>query len=85
MTSGTTVTILLARSCRACSAARTLAHRIAAERPDVAVRLQDVDEPGWSPPAGFIGTPTWLIGDDVVALGNPTHAWLLARLEEVHR
>ena len=82
---GTTVTILLARACDNCEHARDLARHIALARPDIRVRVQDVDEPGWSPPAGFIGTPTWLIDGDVVALGNPTPAWLLDRLEEVAR
>ena len=83
MTRATTVTILVSRSCGACIASRELARRIAQERPHLAVRVQDVDEPGWSAPAGFIGTPTWCIDDEVVALGNPTLPWLRARLEEV--
>lgn len=83
MTPGTTVTVLVSRSCGACIASRDLARRLATDRPHLTVRVQDIDEPGWTQPAGFIGTPTWLIDGNVVSLGNPSQTWLLERLNEV--
>ncbi len=73
-----TVTVLVSASCPTCGQALQLARQLAAERPDVRVRVEDVDAPHWQAPASFAGTPMFLRGDTVVSYGNPT-------LAELHR
>jgi hypothetical protein len=74
----TTLTVLVSASCPACGRALALAEHFATERPDVAVDVVDVDDPGWSPFPDFAGTPMYYNGDTVVFYGNPTP-------EQLHR
>lgn len=82
MTAARTVKVLVSRSCRICDGALSLASEVRALRPDLDVRVEYVDEPGWTAPVGFIGTPAFYVGDLPVSWGNPTREWLLARLPE---
>ena len=72
------LTVLVSESCPACGQALALAEDFAAVRPDVRVRVVDVDAPGWTPAPGFAGTPMFTSGDTVVSYGNPTP-------EQLHR
>lgn len=73
-----TMTVLVSASCPSCGQALALAGDFAAARPDVSVRIVDVDAPGWTPTPGFAGTPMFTSGDTVVSYGNPTP-------EQLHR
>jgi hypothetical protein len=73
-----TLTVLVSASCPGCGQALALAEGFGAARPDVAVTVVDVDEPGWAPLPGFAGTPMFYNGDTVVFYGNPTP-------EQLHR
>jgi hypothetical protein len=50
-------------------------------RPRQPVEVIDLDDPEVRVPAGVVGTPTFLLGERVVSLGNPTMDELLATLD----
>lgn len=66
------LSVLVSASCGGCVQALALARAFSRERPDVAVRVVDVDTPGWAPPPEFAGTPMFYKGATVVSYGNPT-------------
>jgi hypothetical protein len=66
------LSVLVSASCGSCLQALALARAFSRERPDVAVRVVDVDAPGWVAPPGFAGTPMFYKGVTVVSYGNPT-------------
>lgn len=70
--------MLVSVSCGGSAQALALARRFATDRPDLVVKIVDVDEPGWTPPAGFAGTPMFYKGDTVISYGNPTPLQLRA-------
>ncbi len=66
------LSVLVSASCGGCAQALALARAFSHERPDVSVRVIDVDTADWSPPPQFAGTPMFYRGDTVVSYGNPT-------------
>lgn len=73
--------IYVAPGCIASETARNLASTIRTlGRPDLEVRLVDLDEPDAVLPAAVFAVPTYLLDGRVISLGNPDESWLLARL-----
>ena len=64
--------VLVSASCGSCWHTLTLVQQLHSTHPHVRVKVTDVDEPGWVPPPGFIGTPMFLAGGQILSLGNPT-------------
>lgn len=73
-----TLTVLISTACGTCLTSLAIARAFSLERPDVPVRVQDVDVPGWQAPAGYVGTPMFLADDRVLSYGNPTREQLAA-------
>lgn len=73
--------IYVAPGCAGCDTAVAMAvavRQVRSHREVVVIDLADGAEP---PPAGVIGTPTYLLDDEVVSLGNPTLRDLLGILD----
>ncbi|MCA1674240.1 MAG: thioredoxin family protein [Actinobacteria bacterium] len=74
--------IYVAPGCVGCRTALNLAEAVRQDRPDHPVEVIDLaDQPGDPLPPGVIGTPTYLLDDEVISLGNPDLAELLSRLD----
>ncbi len=77
-----TLRIYVALGCAGCRTALRIADAVRQARPEHPVEVIDLaDHPDASPPSGVIGTPTYLLGADVVSLGNPDLTELLHRLD----
>jgi hypothetical protein len=59
----------------------TLIEAVRRLRPLQAVDVIDLDDPDARGPGGVVGTSTFLVGDRVVSLGNPTVEDLLVTLD----
>ena len=69
--------IYVTSHCSGCDTARKRAASLQAIRPDVALDVIDVDEPGADVPAQVIGTPMYFWNNRVVFWGNASMAELL--------
>lgn len=72
--------VLVSADCAACVEALEVVAQLRISHPQVAVRLTDVDEPGWQAPLGFVGTPMYLVEGRILSLGNPSPGDLRAAL-----
>jgi hypothetical protein len=78
--------IYIAPGCAGCRTALTLAETVRRARPGQPIEVIDLaDQPDAPLPPGVVGTPTYLLGDDVVSLGNPEPGDLLRRLDNPAR
>ncbi|MGH8940936.1 MAG: thioredoxin family protein, partial [Actinomycetes bacterium] len=74
--------IYVAPGCAGCRTALTLAEAARQTRPDHPVEVIDLaDQPDQPLPPGVLGTPTYLLDDEVISLGNPDLNELLSRLD----
>ena len=77
-----TLRIYVAPGCAGCRTALNLAEAVRRARPHHPVEVIDLaDQPDEPLPPGVIGTPTYLLDGEVIALGNPELAELLSRLD----
>lgn len=67
--------------CATCSHALALVEEVHRLRPRQPVEVVDLDDRAVTVPEGVVGTPTFLLGERVVSLGNPTLVELLATLD----
>ena len=73
--------IFVAPGCIASETARGLAGTVRAlGRPGLEIRLVDLGEPGAVRPPAVFAVPTYLLDGQVISLGNPDEAWLLAQV-----
>jgi hypothetical protein len=63
--------------------ARELVEAIRRLRPAQPVEVIDLDDRGAEVPAGVVGTPTFLLGKEIVSVGNPCMGLLLDTLDAV--
>lgn len=82
--------VLVSASCGICWHTLTVVQALQSSHPQVRVKVTDVDEPGWVPPPGFVGTPMFLADGQILSLGNPSADALRAALgredhESAHR
>ncbi len=73
--------VVVSAGCATCRFALKLVESVHRLRPRQPVEVIDLDDRGVPVPAGVIGTPTYLLGERVVWLGNPTLDELLATLD----
>lgn len=73
--------VYVAAGCFGCDRAARIVAQVRAKCPAYPVVLVDLDQPGAVKPAFVFGTPTYVLGERIVALGNPPLAVLLALLE----
>ena len=67
----TTLIVYIAEHCPGCTEARNTAIRIKRDYPDVTVRLIDIANTGEVIPDEIFATPTYVLNNQVVSLGNP--------------
>lgn len=82
---GQTLRVYVAPDCVSCRTVLRIVDAVRQARPEQVVEVVDLsrlpmDEPL---PPGVIGTPTYLLDDRVISLGNPELPELLARLDGV--
>jgi hypothetical protein len=77
-----TLRIYLAPDCAGCRTAQAIADAVRQARPDHPVEVIDLADHADQPlPPGVVGTPTYLLDDTVISLGNPDLNELLSRLD----
>ncbi|MGH3951834.1 MAG: hypothetical protein ACRDSE_22405 [Pseudonocardiaceae bacterium] len=74
--------VYIAPGCLGCRTALRRVDAVRRSRPGQPVEVIDLaDRPDEPLPAGVVGTPTYLLGDQVISMGNPNLAELLERLD----
>lgn len=73
--------VVVSAGCATCAYALRLVESVRRLRPRQPVEVVDLDDRAVAVPAGVVGTPTFLLGERVVSLGNPTLEDLLATLD----
>ncbi|MGH3981147.1 MAG: thioredoxin family protein [Pseudonocardiaceae bacterium] len=77
-----TLRIYVAPGCAGCRTALTLAETVRQARPNHPTEVIDLaGQPDQPLPPGVIGTPAYLLDDEVISLGNPELGELLCRLD----
>ena len=76
--------VYVAAACAGCIRARELVADLRRSRPRAAVEVVDLNRPsgGHAPPAGLVGTPTYVLDGRVRWLGNPSAGELLAAWDQ---
>ena len=89
MTSGNgrpTLRIYVAPHCAGCRTALELAEAARRARPNHAIQVINLSDHTDEPlPQEVIGTPTYLLDNEVISLGNPELEELLCRLDQPPR
>lgn len=76
--------VYIAPGCAGCRTALTMVEAVRRSRPAQLVEVVDVSADPEAPlPAGVVGTPTYLLGGQVISMGNPEFDELLAQLDSV--
>ena len=78
----TDLEVLVSATCDSCAHSLSLVDGLHASHPHLRVTITDVDEPGWVPPPGFVGTPMFLARGRIMSLGNPTAEELRATFDQ---
>ncbi|MDQ3990317.1 MAG: hypothetical protein M3291_14205 [Actinomycetota bacterium] len=73
--------VFVSAGCATCQRARELVDVVRRLRPQQPVEVVDLDVVARPMPGGVVGTPTFLLGERIVSLGNPAVAELLATLD----
>ncbi len=74
--------MLVSATCDSCAHSLSLVEGLRTSHPHLRVTITDVDEPGWMPPPGFVGTPMFLARGRIMSLGNPTAEALRATFDQ---
>ena len=69
-----TLRIFVAEDCPNCTEARTIAARVEQDYPSLAVEVVDIGDEQSVVPDVIFATPTFMLNDRVVSLGNPKFA-----------
>ncbi len=75
------VIVLVSRDCPACMRAHEVVAEVRRLSPSVRLDVIDIDAFGIPDGVAFVGTPTYLIGDRIVSLGNPDPQDLVTLIE----
>jgi hypothetical protein len=73
--------IYVSAACLVCDRTSQIFAEVRAQRPAYPVQIVDLDQPDAVKPPFVFGTPTYVLGERVVSLGNPTSAALIALLD----
>ena len=83
MTGAVPLRVVVSAGCATCRYALELVESVRRLRPRQPVEVIDLADRAVTVPAGVVGTPTFLLGERVVSLGNPSLDDLLATLDAV--
>ncbi|MEV2278099.1 hypothetical protein AB0I72_21185 [Nocardiopsis sp. NPDC049922] len=75
--------VFVAPGCPGCARALELAAFVGRRRPAHTVEVVDLTDPGAVVPEAVVGTPAFLAGDRLFALGNPEPERLLAEIDRL--
>jgi hypothetical protein len=74
--------VYVSPGCVGCRTAMRLANAVRRARPAQVVEVIDLtDQPDAPLPAGVVGTPTYLLGERIISMGNPDLDQLLDDLD----
>ncbi|NJO81751.1 MAG: hypothetical protein HC828_02580 [Blastochloris sp.] len=73
--------VYVSAACTICDRTYQLLADVRAQRPHYPLEVIDLDQPDVVQPAYVFGTPTFVLGEQIISLGNPALADLLARLD----
>ncbi len=73
--------VYVSAGCFLCDRTRQLVAEVREQRPAYPVELVDLDQPDAVKPDFVFGTPTYVLGERIVSLGNPALATLLNLLD----
>ena len=71
--------VYVAEECWACTESRRIIAEVAPKYPDAQIQLLDINDP--HRPDNVFATPTYVLDDRIIFMGNPTEAELQARLD----
>ncbi|WP_322821733.1 hypothetical protein [Chloroflexus sp.] len=77
--------VYVSATCIACKYTYELVERLRTIRPNYPVEVIDLDQESSKRPAFVFGTPTYVLGETVISLGNPELTTLLAWLDHIAR
>lgn len=73
--------VYISADCMVCERTRQILAQLCRLRPGYPVELIDLDQPETLKPAFVFGTPTYVLGERIISLGNPTLQSLLDLLD----
>jgi hypothetical protein len=73
--------VYVSAGCAVCARTHQLLAELREQRPAFPVELVDLDQTAAQRPAFVFGTPTYVLGERVISLGNPALADLIALLD----
>lgn len=73
--------VYVSASCLVCERTYELIAELRTQRPDYPVELVDLDQADALKPAFVFGTPTYVLGEQIVSLGNPALGTLIEQLD----
>lgn len=73
--------VYVSANCIICTRTRQIVAEVRTQRPAYPVELVDLDQPGAVKPDIVFGTPTFVLGERIVSLGNPALTTLLSLLD----
>lgn len=73
--------IYVADNCPSCAESRRLARQAAERFPHVEVKVVNMDEPTAEIPDLIFATPTFVLADQIISIGNPSPRQLAAHLQ----
>ncbi len=73
--------VYVAASCLVCARTHQIVAQVREQRPTYPVDLVDLDRPEAVKPAFVFGTPTYVLGERIISLGNPALQTLLDLLD----
>ena len=73
--------VYISASCMVCDRTCQLVAQVRDRRPTYPVDLVDLDQPEAVKPVFIFGTPTYMLGERIISLGNPALQTLLDLLD----
>lgn len=73
--------VYVSTNCVVCDRTRQLVAEVCGKRPAYAIEIIDLDQLDAHKPAFVFGTPTYVLGERIVSLGNPSIDALLDLLD----
>jgi hypothetical protein len=73
--------VYVSASCMVCDRTRQIVAQVREQRPTYLVDLVDLDQPEAIKPVFVFGTPTYMLGERIISLGNPALQTLLDILD----
>lgn len=73
--------VYVSANCMVCDRTHQIVAQVRMQRPSYPLEVVDLDQPDAVKPAFVFGTPTYVLGERIVSLGNPALATLLDMLD----